>query len=124
VTTGTPLGTFAMAPNGGDVFYNQSTSIPVISTSSNKIVRTMSLNFTQIGSAITPNGKFLYMCAATGNSLNEVAMVAVASGKAVGKQIALNVPQGLAIAPNGNFAYVIFEMSSGWGVAVVDISSS
>jgi YVTN family beta-propeller protein len=122
LTTGIPLGTMAMAPNGLDFFYSDRTSIPVISTSSNKVVRTMSLNVSQLGAAITPNGKFLYMCAATGNTLNEVAMVDVASGKPVGKQISLKVPDGLAMAPNGNFAYVFFEMPSQWGLAVIDIS--
>jgi YVTN family beta-propeller protein len=125
LTTGIPLGILAMAPSGQDLFYSQETAIPVISTSSNQVVRTIALDFTQIGAAITPNGKFLYMCAAKGgNTLNEVAMVDVASGKAIGTQIALNVPVALAIAPNGNFAYVVFEMTSEWGMAVVDISSS
>jgi YVTN family beta-propeller protein len=127
ITTGKPSSaTLAMAPTGKDVFYSQEETIPIISTSTTKVVRTLWQSFVHGGALITPNGKFLYMCAARGSSsYNEVAMVDIGTGKVAGKQVSLNLPVGLAIAPNGNFAYVVFEMSPGnWGLAVVDISTS
>jgi YVTN family beta-propeller protein len=113
----------AMAPNGRHLFYSQEKSIPVISTSSNQVVRTLQQSFSHLPAAITPNGKYLYMASEiSGDTFNGVSTVESASGSVVGQQIPLPYPSSVVIAPNGKFAYVITGVGSASSLYVVDIS--
>jgi len=120
-------GTEVIDANGRQLFYSQEKLIQIISTSSENVVRTIRQNFSHGPAVITPDGKFLYMVSAIGgDTVNEVVMVDIASGKVVGKRIGLTFPTEVTIAPNGKFAYIFANVSNGGpgGMYVVDIGPS
>jgi YVTN family beta-propeller protein len=112
-----------MAPQGETVYVtNQDGTVSVIDTASNKVTATINTNSGNNhgypGSAITPNGKYLYVVA---QSSLQVVMVNTATNQIVGKAIAVpNFPSYIVVAPDGKNAYIAANDE----IFVVDITTN
>ena len=72
--------------------------------------------------AITPDGQFLYVPYAAGNT---VAMLNTVTNQAAGNQISINYPEAVAVAPTQPFAYALGAMPGNgveYAVYVINIS--
>ena len=98
-------------------------NLVIFDTASQQIETTVPLDpslYTPIVSAITPDGKYLYLA----NNVDTVLMVNTATNT-VDALIHVPIqPQAIAIAPNGNYAYVATSVgdSPPGSVIVIDIS--
>ena len=83
---------------------DSSNTVSVISTSTNTVVKTISVPCYPLGIAITPNGAYAYV---TNYKNNTVTIIDTFNNKIVGSPIAVGTePVDVAITPNGLFAYV------------------
>ena len=96
-----PVG-IAITPNGQYVYvanYNGN-SISVISTSSNSVIKNISVAH-PADVAITPNGQYVYV----NTELNTTSVISTSSNSVVAT-IPIDYPEGIAITPNGQYVYV------------------
>lgn len=126
-----PLGTqpnlIAITPNNLFVYATEglTDSVAVIDTSTNTLVKTISLptGSVPVGIDITPDGKFAYVANQFGNT---VSVISTATNQVVGTIGGFNQPWGIAITPDGRFAYVVnLSLSASPGfVLVIDLSTN
>jgi YVTN family beta-propeller protein len=119
----------AFSPDSRKIYLNRRKRVLVIDTSSNTITRRILMPITQGGrnnaagqTAITPDGQFLYVPYAVGNT---VAMLNTVTNQAAGNQISINYPEAVAVAPTQPFAYTLGAMPGNgveYAVYVINIS--
>jgi DNA-binding beta-propeller fold protein YncE len=97
----------AISPNGTEIYVaSAKPTISVIDTKAGRIIRTISLPFSNDQSyklAVTPDGKWLYV---TCPSNNTVLMVNIEEGKIVYTTKVAGTPIGVAIMPDGTQIYI------------------
>jgi YVTN family beta-propeller protein len=123
ITVGVNPQSVVMAPKGNNVYVtSEDGKVSVINTATKKVTATINTNsgnnHAYPGSAITPDGNYLYVVA---QSSLQVVMVSTATNEIVGTAIAMpNFPSFIVIAPNGKTAYIAANDE----IIVVDITTS
>jgi YVTN family beta-propeller protein len=108
-----------MSPDGQTLYAADQASpgrTSVIDTSTNSVIKTFSVGSAQSQSAVTPDGKYLYVPLFTKNT---VAMISTATYKAISEIAVGSAPNDVAILPNGKYAYVCNSDDN--TVTVIDI---
>jgi YVTN family beta-propeller protein len=105
------------SPDGQKLYLNRRDKVLVVDTSRNKIIKWINMPIALGGnnnengqSAITPDGKFLYVPYAFGNT---IAMVDTSTNLPAGNQVSVPAPRAIAVAPANTFAYAVGNGSSG-----------
>lgn len=105
------------SPDGQKLYLNHRKVVTVVDTSSNAKIQKIAMPIAEGGrnneaaqTAITPDGKFLYVPYPNADT---VAMVDTSTNQAAGSQVSVGGPQAIAVAPTNPFAYAIGGVDSG-----------
>jgi YVTN family beta-propeller protein len=107
INVGGPFGV-AVTPNGANVYVTKYGSgdtgtVSVISTATNKVTSTITLEDQPYSVAITPNGAYAYV---TGFVNGSVSVISTATNKMIATIIIGGSHYGVAVTPNGDYVYV------------------
>jgi len=101
VFTVTPAG--AVTPPYAYVANINSNNVSVINTTTNVVVKTVTVGTNPEGVAITPNGSYAYV---TNSGSNTVSVISTSTNAIVKTVTVKGRPYAIAITPNGSYAYV------------------
>jgi YVTN family beta-propeller protein len=116
-------------PDGKKLYLNHRRVVTVVDTSSNRKIQKIAMPIVEGGrnneaaqTAITPDGKFLYVPYPNADT---IAMVDTSTNKAAGNQVSVSNVRAVAVSPTNPVAYAIGGVDSGTEegtLSIIDIS--
>ena len=113
--------TIAVTPDGDYIYGLEGSSLYVISTASNQVIKTVGLGNEPTAIATTPDGKYLYV---TNIGSNTVSVVDTGTWSVVNTIPVGIEPGGIVISPDGNYVYVANEDAPDYYYTISVISAS
>ncbi|MBV8211629.1 MAG: YncE family protein [Verrucomicrobia bacterium] len=122
ITVGTSPQGIAILPNGNTAYVNTGAAISVIDIATKQVTSINVGGNTGAKSALTPDGKFLYVPVDAASGPGSVVIISTATGAVIGNPIRVGQqPVAVAISPDGENAYVTNYADS--TVSVIQITT-
>jgi YVTN family beta-propeller protein len=111
----------AITPNGkyGYLAGSKSNQVSVLNTSSNTVIKNITVGLSPVGIAITPNGQYAYV--ANSNS-NTTSVISTSTNSIITTISMTNAPWGVAVSPNGKYVYV--SQFNGTAISVISTQTN